>query len=51
MCRKLALEERLKLGIESNEFLTARQVLLNHRYFDELKKKPPNSRVLATYKS
>jgi len=51
MCHKLGGAERAKLGIESNEFVTCRRVLLKHSYFDELKNKPDKLDVLVEYKA
>jgi hypothetical protein len=48
---KLPVQERLKLGIESDEFLTAKEVLLNNPYFSELKKVPAKFRLLTEYKA
>lgn len=48
---KLPVEERLKIGIESDEFLTSKRVLLNNPYFNELKKDPGKFRVLTRYKA
>jgi hypothetical protein len=51
MYLKLPVQERLQLGIESNEFLTAKEVLLNNPYFSELKKPPAKFRMLTEYKA
>lgn len=51
MIHKLVAAEREKLGIETDEFLTCRRVLLRHKYFDELKVKPDKLDVLVEYKS
>ena len=51
MCHKLTKKERMALGIETDEFLTCRRVLLKHPYFDELKVKPQNLTVLIEYKA
>jgi len=51
MCHQLTGKARAKLGIETNEFLTCRRVLLKHPYFNELKVKPEQLTVLAEYKS
>jgi hypothetical protein len=51
MCHQLTGKARAKLGVETDEFLTCRRVLLQHPYFDELKVKPNHLTVLAEYKS
>lgn len=51
MCHKLNAADRAKLGIETDEFLTCRRVLLKHAYFDELKNKPDKLDVLIEYKA
>jgi hypothetical protein len=51
MVHKLVAAERAKLGIETDEFVTCRRVLLKHKYFDELKVQPDKLDVLVEYKS
>jgi hypothetical protein len=51
MYLKLPAEERMKLGIESDEFLTAKHVLLHNSYFHELKKIPPKIQLLTEYRA
>ena len=48
---KLPVDERLKLGIESEEYTTCKRVLLTHKYFDELRTKPRKVTLLTQYRA